>query len=188
MTRVAIIGAGPAGLSAADTLVAHGIQPIVIDEAPRPGGQAYRTAAPGLDLDMARLLGSEYSKYQRIHAHAARVCERADYRPKTLVWSIHEGEVYTHGPSGTASIGFDALILATGATDRIFPVAGWTRPGVFTLGAAQVLLKDQGHLIGRKVIFCGSNRSVQICCTSPHALHGIYRYSDVTKLLPKYDK
>lgn len=168
MTKVAIIGAGPAGLSAADTFITHGIQPIVIDEAPRPGGQAFRTAAPGLDLDMARLLGSEYSKYQRTHARAERVCERADYRPKTLAWSIHEGELYTHGPSGTASIGFDAVVLATGATDRIFPVAGWTRPGVFTLGAAQVLLKDQGHLIGRKVIFCGSSPLLYLAALQYH--------------------
>ncbi len=168
MTRVAIIGAGPAGLSAADTFVTHGIQPIIIDEAPRPGGQAFRTAAPGLDLDMARLLGSEYTKFQRLHARAERVCERADYRSSTLAWGIHDGELYTHGPSGTASIGFDAVVLATGATDRIFPVAGWTRPGVFTLGAAQVLLKDQGHLIGRKVIFCGSSPLLYLVARQYH--------------------
>ena len=157
MTRVAIIGAGPAGLSAAGTLVAYGIQPIIVDEAARPGGQAFRTPAPGLDLDMARLLGSEYTKFQRFHASAERLREAADYRPRTLAWGIHEGELYTHGPTGIASIGYDALILATGATDRIFPVAGWTRPGAFTLGAAQTLLKDQGQLIGRKVVFCGSS-------------------------------
>lgn len=168
MTRVAIIGAGPAGLSAADTLITHGIQPIIIDEAPRPGGQAFRTATPGLDLDMARLLGAEYTKYRRFHATAERVCERADYRPQTLAWGIHDGELYTHGPSGITSIGYDALILATGATDRVFPVTGWTRPGVFTLGAAQVLLKDQGHLIGRKVIFCGSSPLLYLAALQYH--------------------
>ncbi len=168
MTRIAIIGAGPAGLSAADILVTHGIQPIIIDEAPRPGGQAYRTAAPDLDLDMARLLGSEYTKYQRIHSCAERVCERADYRPRTLAWGLHDGELYTQGPSGIASFGYDALILATGATDRVFPVPGWTRPGVFTLGAAQVLLKDQGGLIGRKVIFCGSSPLLYLAALQYH--------------------
>jgi NADPH-dependent 2,4-dienoyl-CoA reductase/sulfur reductase-like enzyme len=56
-----------------------------------------------------------------------------------------------------ATLSFDALILATGATDRVLPVAGWTLPGVFTLGGAQVLLKEHGCLIGRRVAFCGSS-------------------------------
>jgi hypothetical protein len=41
------------------------------------------------------------------------------------------------------TLAFDALILATGATDRVLPFMGWTLPGVFTLGAAQVALKAQ---------------------------------------------
>src|SRR6185436_15434623 len=52
---------------------------------------------------------------------------------------------------------FDALILATGATDRVMPIPGWTLPGAFTLGGAQVLLKEHGCLIGRRVVFCGSS-------------------------------
>ncbi|MGI9413144.1 MAG: FAD-dependent oxidoreductase [Hyphomicrobiales bacterium] len=168
MHSVVVIGAGPAGISAAGALIDHGVHPVVIDEAPRPGGQAYRSAAPNVELDMARLLGSEFAKYRRIHASAERLRERADYRPLTTAWGLHEGELYTHGPSGTASIRFDALILATGATDRIFPAAGWTRPGVFTLGAAQVLLKDQGHLIGRKVVFCGSSPLLYLAALQYH--------------------
>ncbi len=38
-------------------------------------------------------------------------------------------------------------MIASGAMDRIAPVPGWTLPGVFTLGGAQVALKDQGCLI-----------------------------------------
>ncbi|MFS2167574.1 NAD(P)-binding protein, partial [Variovorax sp. Varisp62] len=33
--RPVIVGAGPAGVRAAQTLVAHGLRPVVIDEAPR---------------------------------------------------------------------------------------------------------------------------------------------------------
>ena len=92
----------------------------------------------------------------------------ADYRPQTLAWGVHDGELFTHGPSGTASISYDALILATGATDRTFPIPGWTSPGVFTLGAAQVLLKDQGHLIGQKVMFCGSSPLLYLAALQYH--------------------
>jgi len=130
---------------------------VVIDEAPRPGGQAYRRPPDTLDLDMARLLGSEHDAYQRMGGIADRVREKADYRPQTLAWGIHDKELYCHGPNGTDAVTFDALILATGATDRMLPVDGWTTPGVYTLGAAQVLLKDQGHAIGENVVFCGSS-------------------------------
>ena len=36
--RVAIIGAGPAGLACADVLVRHGVQPVVFDRHPEIGG------------------------------------------------------------------------------------------------------------------------------------------------------
>ncbi|MDU8556241.1 FAD-dependent oxidoreductase, partial [Pseudomonas syringae pv. actinidiae] len=40
--NVAIIGAGPAGIRAAQTLLAHGIKACLIDEGLRGGGQIYR--------------------------------------------------------------------------------------------------------------------------------------------------
>ena len=51
---------------------------------------------------------------------------------------------------------FTHLVLATGATDRVLPFAGWTVPGVFSLGGAQVALKSQGCAIGERVVFLGS--------------------------------
>jgi cation diffusion facilitator CzcD-associated flavoprotein CzcO len=58
MRRVAIVGAGPAGIAAANVLVAHGIAPVLIDEGLRPGGQIYRQPRPGLRLDIEALLGA----------------------------------------------------------------------------------------------------------------------------------
>ena len=40
--RVVIIGAGPAGIRAAERLVAHGVTPILLDESPRIGGRIYQ--------------------------------------------------------------------------------------------------------------------------------------------------
>ncbi|RLE30189.1 sarcosine oxidase subunit alpha, partial [Candidatus Acetothermia bacterium] len=37
--QVAIVGGGPAGLSAAQTLLEHGVRPVLVDENPHPGGQ-----------------------------------------------------------------------------------------------------------------------------------------------------
>ena len=157
MADVVIVGAGPAGITAGERLVSRGISPIIIDEGQRPGGQAYRMPSPDLKLDMDSLLGSEAMKYRRLHESFAKLRTSADYRSRTTAWGVFDGKLYTQGPNGNGIVPFDALILATGATDRILPIPGWTQPGVFTLGGAQVLLKDQGCLIGRRVVFCGSS-------------------------------
>ena len=157
MPDVVIVGAGPAGLSAASVLVEHGVRPTLIDESKRPGGQAYRSPATGLDLRMDPLLGSESRKYHRLHTRFAAIAEKLDYRPETLAWNVYEGEVFTVSRSEIETHGYDALILAPGAVDRLMPIKGWTLPGVYTLGGAQVLLKDQGCLIGRRIVFCGGS-------------------------------
>ncbi len=51
---------------------------------------------------------------------------------------------------------YSHLLIATGATDRVLPFPGWTLPGVYTLGAAQIALKSQGCAIGRRVVFAGT--------------------------------
>jgi NADPH-dependent 2,4-dienoyl-CoA reductase/sulfur reductase-like enzyme len=129
----------------------------VIDESPRPGGQAYRQPPAELDLDIAALLGREYANYERLHAEFATAMPRIDYRPNTTAFDIGDNEVLTHSGGRLDGLQYDALLLATGAVDRVIPAKGWTLPGVYTLGAAQTLLKDQGALIGRRIVFVGSS-------------------------------
>ena len=155
--RVAIVGAGPAGIAAAGVLVAHGVAPVLIDEAQRPGGQIFRQPRPGLRLDIAALLGAETENYRSTHAAFDALRDRVDYRPQTLAWAVDDRTLHTMRGGEAATVDFDALILSTGATDRVLPVQGWTLPGVFTLGGAQVLLKEHGCLIGRRIVFCGSS-------------------------------
>ncbi|MCE3246602.1 MAG: (2Fe-2S)-binding protein [Geminicoccaceae bacterium] len=157
MTRVAIVGAGPAGIRAAAALVEAGIRPVLLDEAARPGGQGYRTPSPGLDLDMAALMGSEAGHHARLHGLFAAIHDRVDYRPETLVWAVDGRTLHVATQGRAGMVAFDALLLATGATDRVVPCPGWTKPGVFTLGGAQAILKDQGCFIGRRVAFVGSS-------------------------------
>jgi NADPH-dependent 2,4-dienoyl-CoA reductase/sulfur reductase-like enzyme len=75
------------------------------------------------------------------------------------VWSVDGNRAFTafRGSVEGEGIPYDRLILATGAIDKIAPVPGWTLPGVYSLGGAQVLLKDQGCAIGRMVVFYGSS-------------------------------
>ncbi len=156
-TRVVIIGAGPAGIRAAETLAQAGLRPILVDEGRLPGGQGYRRPSAGLALDMDALLGTQAAKYRALHARFAELAPAIDYRPETLAWAVHEGTLHVARDGAAATLPFDALLIAAGAADRVFPVKGWTLPGVFTLGGAQVILKDQGCLIGRRMVFLGSS-------------------------------
>ena len=157
MTRAVIVGAGPAGISAAAILVSQGLRPILLDEGRLPGGQAYRQPAANPALSIDALLGAEAGKYRRIHATFDRVRPQIDYRSESLVWSIFDREVHARHRGRSEAHPFDALILAPGAIDRVLPIPGWTLPGVVTLGAAQILLKEQASLLGSRVVFCGSS-------------------------------
>lgn len=156
--RVAIVGAGPAGTRAAEVLVRHSLRPVVIDEAPRSGGQIYRRPpeAAGFTRPAAALYGFEAAKARRLHATFDGLLSQIDYRPEALVWNIADRTAYLWRAGRTEAVSFDALVLATGAMDRVIPLPGWTRPGVFTLGGAQVALKHQGCVIGRRAAFLGT--------------------------------
>lgn len=62
MTRVLIVGAGPAGIRCAETLVQAGLHPVVVDEGQRAGGQIYRRPPEGFTRSAGQLYGSEAAK------------------------------------------------------------------------------------------------------------------------------
>ena len=154
--QAVIVGAGPAGVRAAQTLVKHGVRPVVIDEAPRWGGQIYRQQPPGFKRNGSALYGMEAGRAAAIHSAMADILEQLDYQPNTLVWNAEGGMLDLFHQKKMSTVSYQQLIVATGATDRVLPFTGWTLPGVFTLGAAQVALKFQGCAIGSDVVFAGT--------------------------------
>ncbi|MEZ0603560.1 FAD-dependent oxidoreductase [Paraburkholderia sp. IW21] len=156
--RVVIVGAGPAGVRAAETLVAAGVRPIVLDENARWGGQIYRQppADGGFKRSKKALYGFEAHKADALHTTMAALLPHLDYRPDTLAWACEPGRLATLHAGREIGVPFSHLIIASGATDRVLPVPGWTLPGVYTLGAAQVALKSQGCAIGQRVVLAGT--------------------------------
>ncbi len=155
---IAVVGAGPAGVRAVETLLAHGVRPIWIDEALDGGGRIYQRPPMGMQRDAKTLYGFEAARATALHTALEAAKPRADWRPETLVWNIRPGhrQLQTLNQGRQDVVGYDAVILCTGAMDRVVPVKGWTLPGVTTMGGAQIALKSQGCGIGRRVAFLGS--------------------------------
>lgn len=156
--QVIVVGAGPAGVRAAATLVDAGLRPVLIDEADHCGGQIYRQPPDARKRPYDKLYGSEAAAARALHQTFDRIRPGLDYRPRTLAWDIADGFVSIHDRAEAAvgRLPYTHLVLATGATDRSLPVKGWTLPGVFSLGAAQIALKSQNCLVGKRVGFVGT--------------------------------
>lgn len=156
MTRfdLGIVGAGPAGLSAAITAAEAGLSVALLDEQPGPGGQIYR-AAGTIPAARRAILGDSYARGETLIEAAAQ----ADITrfPNAQLWAIETGFRVSYTQDGAAAIlQCEQLLLATGAMERPMPLPGWTLPGVMGVGAAQILLKQSGLVAeGAVLVGCG---------------------------------
>jgi NADPH-dependent 2,4-dienoyl-CoA reductase/sulfur reductase-like enzyme len=156
--RIVIVGAGPAGIRAAATLVEAGLHPVVIDEGQRAGGQIYRRPPAGFTRTAKQLYGSEAAKADALHSLFDRLAAegRLTHCAASSVIAVQDGRLHVLGEGGVQVVFYDRLILATGASDRVAPVPGWQSAGVYSLGAAQIALKAQGVALGRRIVLVGS--------------------------------
>lgn len=165
--KVVIVGAGPAGIRAAEMLVSAGIKPVIIDEGIRAGGQIYRRPPDGFIRSPRELYGTEAEKAVALHTLFDRMVadELVEYYPQSSVLACANRTLHALTPSGRREFGYNRLILATGATDRLAPVPGWQSPGVYSLGATQIALKAQGVALGRKIVLAGSGPLLTLVAT-----------------------
>jgi len=148
-----IVGAGPAGMSAAVAACGRGLEVLVVDDQPAPGGQIWR----GIEMTARHddILGSAYAE-GRLVAEAFRA-SGAIHQEGTQLWRIEPGFRAFISRDGQASVvQAGAVLLATGAQERPTPFAGWTLPGVLTVGAAQIMLKTAGQIPSGPVWIAGS--------------------------------
>jgi NADPH-dependent 2,4-dienoyl-CoA reductase/sulfur reductase-like enzyme len=148
---IIVIGAGPAGLAAAEAASRNGTEVAMLDASSRMGGQYWR--------HRIHVTGYRSERGNRLFAKVL-AADSVTYISEASVWSAQrEGDLirvnYLQGGSESSLIA-EKVILATGAYDRTLPFPGWDQPGSMTPGAAQALLKGQGVLPGKKIIVAGT--------------------------------
>lgn len=156
-TDILILGAGPAGMSAAIEAVRAGASVTVLDENPKPGGQIYRQFHDGFQVRHPKGLGPDYARGRALIESFNAIAGSIESFHEALVWGIFEGrEAACFHEGNSFSIRFKKLIITAGAYDRPVAFPGWTLPGVFTAGGAQRLVKNQRVLPGERILLAGT--------------------------------
>lgn len=150
-----VVGAGPAGLSAAIEAAKLKMNVIVFDENEKPGGQLFKQIHKffGSKEHKAKIRGFKIGQdlLKEAEELGVTVCLNAVvsgmYMDKELTVKINNQIHHVKG---------DSIIIATGAAENMVTFEGWTLPGVIGAGAAQTMMNLHGIRPGQKVFMLGT--------------------------------
>lgn len=144
--EILVLGAGPAGLSAALAAARCGKSVMVLDDNPRPGGQIWRDG-PQVSLPPRALrLRQAVAEQPGITLlNGARLIARPESHCVVFETADSCGEIR-----------WQRLIICSGARELSLPFPGWTLPGVTGAGGLQAQIKHGLPLNGERVVIAGS--------------------------------
>jgi thioredoxin reductase len=152
---LAIVGAGPAGLSAAIEAAKAGVEVIVFDENQKAGGQLFKQIHKffGSKTHQAGVRGIDIGNnlLEEVKKSGDEVLLDA------VVWAIYKNDTLCVNHNGK-NLMFKAkkILLATGATENVLAFPGWTLAGIMGAGAIQTMINVHRVLPGRRVLMIGS--------------------------------
>ena len=160
-TQVAVIGAGPAGLTCALEILKGGGKVIILDENREPGGQLFKQIHKffGSKEHQAGKRGFEIGRdllSQVLNAGGNIFLDSPVYgifdRGKD---GFKLGYIdNTRGQEGVVLA--DKVVIATGASEDALAFPGSTMPGVMSAGAAQTMMNIHRIIPGEEIIMVGS--------------------------------
>jgi thioredoxin reductase len=169
--EVLVIGAGPAGVAAATEAARGGATVLLVDENPVSAGL--------MGLDTPLYYGGRYTGAVQTKARMLQQVFEATPRLEDAIEAGAEVELGAYcwgawvpghalaalpGPvAGLADehrawmVGFERLIIATGARDVALSFEGWDRPGVMGARALHSLVDTYDAFAGRRLAILGSD-------------------------------
>jgi len=159
--KIVVIGAGPAGLAAARAALDANQRVVLLDAADDLGGQYWRHLPSSRPSSNEAVLHHQWTNFVELRARLEDdpLCEVVT---SAHVWAIDRAGIHVlvgppDGPDRERrTYPTDAVVVATGAHDRVLPVPGWELPGVYSASGAQALAKGDRVAVGERVLVAGS--------------------------------
>ncbi|MGI9332345.1 MAG: FAD-dependent oxidoreductase, partial [Gammaproteobacteria bacterium] len=169
-TKLLVIGAGPAGCTAAVEAVRRGMEVVLVDENPLD----FETMSNDVPLHFGARMGAAVrNRRAMMEAFVAAnpliaqaYDSGVDVRLGTACWGLFLPTPTARWPgrpvAGLADgqrcwqIGFEHVIVATGCRDMGIAFPGWASPGVMGARAAQRLVNGYGTLDATRAVVLGS--------------------------------
>lgn len=143
---VVIVGAGPAGLSAALSAAESGQNIVILDNNPQPGGQIWRA---GPVFPIPPLAKEKYDKLEKF--------KNIDFiYSAKIVASFNQNQLIVELSDHALTLTYTNLILCTGARELFLPFPGWTLEGVTGAGGLQALIKAGTPIKNERIVIAGS--------------------------------
>jgi len=158
---VAIVGGGPAGLSAAVAAKKEGAEKVLVIERDESiGGILQQCIHPGFGLTYFKeeLTGPEYAG--RFAKEAVEL--GVEFLLNSMVLEVDEKEntvICVNKEYGMTEVKAKSVILAMGCRERTranICIPGARPAGIYTAGSAQRLVNRQNQMVGKKVVILGS--------------------------------
>lgn len=150
-----VVGAGPAGFSAAIEAAKRGLEVVVFDENSKPGGQLFK--------QIHKFFGSKEHKAKtrgfKIGDELLEIAKELGVKVilNAIVIGIYaDKEITVNIDDKVIHYKADSIIVATGASENMITFDGWTLPGVIGAGAAQTMMNLHGIKPGKKILMLGS--------------------------------
>ncbi len=164
-TDLLIVGAGPAGMSAAETAAALGIAVTVVDEQAERGGQFLRQ--PPSSFKMSNWLpGKTYQPAKKLLARSQKLSDVEWLRQATVAGifpkpgasaSESRFRAVIDTEDGSRQISARSVLIASGCYDLPVSFPGWNTPGVMAAGGIQAFIKSQQFVPGERILLVGSH-------------------------------
>ncbi|MEH6610744.1 MAG: NAD(P)/FAD-dependent oxidoreductase [Halioglobus sp.] len=159
MYDLAIIGAGPAGMAAAEAACEHGMRAVIIDQQEQAGGQILRRPPASFSV-RAWLQQRVYRQLHQLYARFIKL-DKLTHLHGTTVLGIgveeHHFVLHINGPSGLEPLLASRVLVASGCFDMPLVFPGAQLPGVMATGGMQAFLKSQQIIPGKRFLFVGSH-------------------------------
>jgi len=143
--EILVVGAGPAGLSAALAAASAGARVAILDDNPDLGGQIWRGESSRQNSDAS--LWAAQLRTANVEVLCGTQVVHHDLGSKIL---------FAEQRATLLEVGFSKLVLATGARERFLPFPGWTLPNVMAAGGLQAMVKSGLPIAGKRVVVAGT--------------------------------